>query len=575
MTRLRALGVVGYLLAAVVFGQLLSNAALVPAGYASSPSEPAFPVPALTEPVGTLPAPKPIQPGPGVLLPALLSMTLGTQAVTPSGRVIKVPAGGNLQAALNGSSPGDVIELQAGAAFVGNFNLPNKPGAQWIVIRSSAHERLPAPGSRVLPEAADLMPKIVSPNKDPAISTAPRAHHYRLIGIEITAASSVNFNLVRLESPGQTSLDRVPTDIIFDRCYIHGAPTGSIRRGIALNGARLTVIDSYLSDFHERGADSQAIAGWNGPGPFKIVNNYLEAAGENVMFGGADPTIPNLVPSDIEIRRNHFFKPLPWKADEPDYAGIPWRVKNLFELKNARRVLVDGNVFEQNWVHAQNGFAILFTVRNQDGRGPWAVVEDVTFTNNVVRRSANGINVLGVDDIRPSEQTKRILIKNNLFEDVGAPRWGGGGRLFQLLNGTAQVVIEHNTAFQTGPIIMAEGAPHVGFIFRYNIAPHNAYGITGSRAGVGNPALERYFPGAIVTKNVIIGGDAIQYPPGNFFPASLDRVGFTAYPKGDYHLLGSSPYKRAAGGSDPGADLDAIRAAVGGLLRLPDSPTTR
>ena len=43
------------------------------------------------------------------------------------------------------------------------------------------------------------------------------------------------------------------------------------RRGIALNSGATAVIDSHLADFKEVGADSQAIAGWNGPGPFKIV----------------------------------------------------------------------------------------------------------------------------------------------------------------------------------------------------------------------------------------------------------------------------------------------------------------
>ena len=93
------------------------------------------------------------------------------------------------------------------------------------------------------------------------------------------------------------------------------------RRGIALNGGAMAVVDSYLADFKEVGADSQAICGWNGPGPFKIVNNYLEAAGENVMFGGADPSVRNLVPSDIEIRRNTLTKPLTWRIGDPDYAG--------------------------------------------------------------------------------------------------------------------------------------------------------------------------------------------------------------------------------------------------------------
>ena len=92
--------------------------------------------------------------------------------------------------------------------------------------------------------------------------------------------------------------------------YVHGHLQVNARRGIALNGAAIAVIDSSSLNFHQMLEDSQAIAGWDGPGPFKIVNNHLEAAGENVLFGGADPSIQGLVPSDIEVRRNHFSKPL-------------------------------------------------------------------------------------------------------------------------------------------------------------------------------------------------------------------------------------------------------------------------
>ncbi len=281
-------------------------------------------------------------------------------------------------------------------------------------------------------------------------------------------------------------------------------------------------MDSYFSDFKERTADAQAIAGWNGPGPFRIAGNYLEASGENIMFGGADPTIPGLVPADIEVVRNHMAKPLRWKKDDPSFEGVEWAVKNLFELKNARRVLVDGNLFEYNWPHAQNGFAILFTVRNQDGGAPWSVVEDVTFTNNVVRHVAAGINVLGRDDNHPSEQTRRIAIRNNVFLDVGGA-WGNG-RLFQLLDGTSGVTIEHNTAFQTGSILFGgDHAPHTGFVFQNNIVPHNEHGITASGTGPGNPTLERFFPGAVFRGNVIVGAQAGVYPQGNAFPAIARR----------------------------------------------------
>jgi len=497
--------------------------------------------------------------------PELPRRSVDTNYVSPSGQTLTVPAGGNFQAALDAAKPGDVIALEAGATFNGPFRLPNKPGSGWIVVRTSAPDSsLPPPETRVNPSYAGVMPKLVAASGS-VIGTAPGAHHYRFIGIEIQPRNGVFlYNLVQLGA-AETAVENLPHHIIFDRCFLHGDPKKGTRRGVAMNARDVAVIDSYLADFKEAGADSQAIAGWNGPGPFKIVNNYLEGAGENVLFGGADPSIPNLVPSDIEIRRNQFSKPLSWKVGDPSYAGMPWTIKNLFELKNARRVLVEGNLFERNWVHAQSGFGILFTVRNQDGSAPWSVVEDVTFAHNILRHGASGINILGRDDKHPSQQTKRILIKNNLFYDIGGVRWGGDGRLLQLLGGTVDVVIDHNTALQTGTILMVEGAAHMGFVFRNNIVPHNAYGIIGSGSGVGRPTLTTFFPGGLIRKNVIVGGNAPQYPPDNFFPASLIDVGFVDRSRGDYRLAAFSAYKRAGtDGKDLGVDFDALDGAMAG-----------
>ena len=223
----------------------------------------------------------------------------------------------------------------------------------------------------------------------------------------------------------------MPHDSTIDRCYIHGNPNGEVSRGVALNSARTAVIDSYIAECHGIGSDTQAIGGWNGPGPFKVVNNYLEGAAENVLFGGADPGIPGLVPSDIEFRRNHCFKPLSWKTDDPSYAGSPWSIKNMLELKNAQRVLLDGNTFENNWVSGQSGPAIVFTVRNQEGTAPWSVVQDITFTNNVLKHSAAGILITRADSNATSQETKRVKIANNLFDDIGhrgGAAAGGGFR---------------------------------------------------------------------------------------------------------------------------------------------------
>src|SRR5581483_10539042 len=354
------------------------------------------------------------------------------------------------------------------------------------------------------------------------------------------------------------SIDVMPHHIVFERCYIHGDADAGSRRGIAMNSLHTAVLDSYFSDFKENGSDSQAIAGWGGPGPFAVINNHLEAAGENLMFGGADPDVQNLVPSDIEIRNNEFFKPLTWRQD-----GSTWQIKNLLELKNAHRVLIDHNTFDNNWAAAQNGFAILFTPRNQEGGAPWSMVRDVTFTNNILRHSSSGVNISGADDINPSLQTKRIAVRDNVFDDIDGNKWGGSGRLFQILNGTVDVVIEHNTAFQSGDVIAGDGDPSTGFIYRNNLAPNNAYGVGGTNT-YGDPeqTLSTYFPNAAFTKNVLIGGNAKQYPQGNFFPATAADVDFVNLSSGDYRLAPNSPFKNAAtDGKDIGANITPSTAA--------------
>src|SRR5512144_2352741 len=67
------------------------------------------------------------------VLPAPPRVLLDTSYTPPAGRKISVATGGDLKAALNSAQPGDVISLEAGAVFQGNFRLPKKGGAGWIV----------------------------------------------------------------------------------------------------------------------------------------------------------------------------------------------------------------------------------------------------------------------------------------------------------------------------------------------------------------------------------------------------------------------------------------------------------
>ncbi len=75
--------------------------------------------------------------------------------------------------------------------------------------------------------------------------------------------------------------------------------------------------------------------------------------------------------------------------------------------------------------------------------------------------------------------------------------------------------------------------------------------------------VNAFFPGGIIERNLIAGADASRYPPGNFYPASLDEVGFVDRARGNYRLKATSRHARAGtDGKNLGCDFDALEAAM-------------
>jgi hypothetical protein len=484
-----------------------------------------------------------------------------------SAATIEVPAGGNLQSALDRARPGDTITLPPNATFVGNFVLPRKDGDAVITLRTVETPGQPSAAERVQPEHAALLAKLRSGNDRPALATAPGAHHWRLELLEFQANAGGFGDIITLGdgSTAQNSLAQVPHDLAVDRCYVHGDVAVGQKRGIALNSASTSITRSYLAEMKAIGQDSQAIMAWNGPGPYTISDNYLEAAGENLLFGGADPSIPNLVPSDATITGNTLSHPLAWRGDK-------WQVKNLLELKNARRITISGNLLEYNWPAAQSGWAVLFTVRNQDGRCPWCTVDHVVFERNIVRHSAMGVSILGVDNNQPSAQTQSIVIRNNLFFDIDNEHWGGNGYFLLITGGPRDIVIDHNTIIQDHAygIAQVEGPPVLGFEFTNNVVRHNAYGIIGASRSPGLDTISAFFPASNIEGNVIADGDASRYPRRNRFPSSAEfRAEFVSYDTGDYRLKPTSSWRSA------GTDGLPLGADLTNLPHVPDRPPRR
>jgi hypothetical protein len=327
---------------------------------------------------------------------------------------IRVATGIELQPALNRALPGDEIILPSRERFVGTFVLPPKAGR--VTLCSGI--RL---GQRIDPLDAPMMATIASGSSGRAIDG--------------TGAANWLIDSVRFE-PNVGGFGEVlgfeGAENIELECILLVVPEGQQqKRGILGNGRHITLTRSHLSGIWRQGQDSQAFAAWDGAGPYTLTDNYLEAASENILFGGADASSEANIPADILIDGNTITKAARWKGD-----GVSQVVKNLFELKAARRVVVRRNLFEGNWGgEGQSGTAIVLTPVNQNMTAPWTVIEDVLFERNTIRDTDMGISVTGYGyhyaDVTPPQggptrQTTRIVFRDNLIESRGRAFYFGG-----------------------------------------------------------------------------------------------------------------------------------------------------
>jgi hypothetical protein len=542
-------------------------------------------------------------------------------ADTPApGTLHNVATFASLQSTLNSAKCGDTILLQAGTTFQGTLVLPAKScdDNHWIVLRTSAPDSaLPPEGTRLTPCYAgvtslpgrpsfacsspkNVLAKIAFAGTGSGpIVLADGANHYRLVGLEITRSTpkAMVYNLVINQSGGAND------HIVIDRSWLHGTAQDETQRGVVLVASTdFAIVDSFFSDFHciaISGAcgDSQAIAGGVGDkamGPYKIVNNYLEAAGENIIFGGGKAT---RTPEDIEIRHNHFFKPLTWMKGTPGFVGgrdgNAFIVKNHLEFKNAARVLVEGNVMENAWGgFSQFGFSILLTPKNQNGLCPLCVLHDVTIRYGTIRNVGNGITVgNGASDSGAlSLGAWNESIHDLVITHVSGKTYNGGGFLFQEANGNEQnpiynVAISHVTGICDDPTasMLAFGNPlnHplAGFSWTNNILAATGRGIITTGGGAANCAypgfpggpmgkLDRCFKNYDFSGNVLVGNSG-PWPKNNSTPPTLASVMFSNLNFGllrSLQLLPTSPFSSAGtDGKNPGADIAAVEAAISGV----------
>ena len=384
------------------------------------------------------------------------------------------------------------------------------------IIRTNNGLPLLARGIRQTPESCALRhcSRIVSKDafNSPAVSADRYVHGYYFEDIAINAAGTTPLNAIVKLGINQTTLAEVPGDFVFSHVVSLGTPTLAVRRNFYVNSSNTALVDSWCGEGHDNNSDSQCWLGLNGPGPYLIENNYMEASHEVVMFGGGDPSIQNLVPADVTIRRNHITRPLSWK-------GV-WTVKNLIESKNVLRMLIEGNVIENNWADGQVGYGLLFKSVNQDGTAPWSTSQDITIRYNLVRNTGAGINLCAACQGTVVPAT-RITAYDNVFIGINNSPYSGEAREIQLLQALTNVSLTHLTfikAYDVATAISFDGQPPkiTGLDFRCIAYDNGQYGVHGSGSGDW-----RVFADSAST----IWTDNLAYPIGAYAAAGFDSTG--------------------------------------------------
>ena len=537
---------------------------------------------------------------------------------TPSpGKQIRVAAKSDLAAAIDGAKCGDTLLLPAGASF--NVNeLPSKKcdDQHYITVRTDTPDsKLPPEGTRISPAWAGVAslpgrPPFAQPSNGPAkllatlvvrrASGAIVGDHIRFIGIEWT-------------TPPDADIGRIVTaehsdHVIFDRNWVHPADGREVGHGIGIiHGSRMiAVINSYISGLNciartGKCTDATAVGGGSGDDPIstlKFYNNFLESSGENILFGGSAAT---QVPTDIEIRRNHLFRPMLWNEGQPGYtptaSGEPYIVKNNCELKNATRVLLEANLLENSWGgFSQTGYSILITPKNQASECPICRVNDVTVRFDRIRNVAGVLQIANAlaKTGAAAADGGRYSIHDIFADDLHDTDYKGGGSFLILISARPPVhdiQIDHVTAFVSGVLlsILNSGAKLPNFTLTNSVfsvgdrrppvasAGGGPQSCASKNQALGSEAvLQACFDPYKFDRNLIISGRG-SFPKGNIVVGSPEAAGIRdlkdsiakdprlCHAKGPGCSKASPGAGAASDGRDLGADIDAVEAAIAGV----------
>ena len=347
-------------------------------------------------------------------------------AVRPSGKVVTATAA-TLQGILDAAKPGDRIVGDPSTAWVGNWRINRVPDGPRVILTSSRD---------------DVPLRFLTATGQPVFRATGRVGGLHWHNVEVTLDPKADFrggqSLVEFGNGTERDDSNTPRSLGFTKSRLFGNSGQDVRRAILANCADFFFIEGRVEEIHQRGSDSQAICGWSTGAGHLIRDAWLEAASENIMYGGSGNLGAAANPRDITLERVTLYK-------NPTWGKGTWNIKNHLEFKNAQRVKVRGLKCQNCWVDGQTGRSIVVTPR--DVRGcPWIVTQDIDMQDVWIEDVMSGFVLMGSDEVPTAEnaRTSRIRFRNWLT------RISPGGKNFEISSDNYDVELDRMTFVGTG-----------------------------------------------------------------------------------------------------------------------------
>jgi hypothetical protein len=320
----------------------------------------------------------------------------------------------------------------------------------------------------------------------------------------------------------------------------------------------------------------------------KFINNYVDSTGIN-LFASDDA---DQMTSDVEVLRNHFVRQEKYRLgaqENADYTGKYYQSRHLIELKRGTRWLIEGNMFDHNFLVLNQGGAVVLS--NRAASLSNLSLSDISVVSNHFMHLPQAFVVTGHNPgaYNQYQPGQRFEFSNNLVHNVSAAQAAAGapfaskGFAVLVQMGVEDLTFTHNTIVDVDPpgywpaTFWFSDGTSAGLLMRDNIMElrwGDGYGgIISPGFLEGTASFDGGFPNWQCDNNVFVNlgqRDPTRYPNDNYW-VNDTLVLFGS----NYALENDSPFGEgapvtsitgpASDGTDVGVNHKKLRLAMGNI----------